>query len=309
MITQNSVVVVYFQCWATSMYCPLKNKPVLRHSISKTAWPLGVLVWAAMLTLPLAQLVGRSTSPTAHFTAAAAARSIQAEVAAASVPNFHNVWAGVFALDPISAGNPTGVQRVASNWQVPTVTCPFRDSQFVLWVGLGGINGPALYQTGIGVACSHSTPKYFAFWEVVPGYKIQVFGGTLSPNDRIVAGVSDLSGVAQLSVYDYGEDAILDWSAVKRVSDPSPSPTGECIVEPPVKLPNSVFTLADFGTLQVNQCVVNETPIYPGVHPPSPMSAETINMVNQQGATLVTSTANQVNPVWGGFSATWLAAR
>lgn len=77
-------------------------------------------------------------------------------------------WAGYTMTfnHPDPQNDPLGV---SARWSVPGVSCTDASKPITnkigAWVGLGGVNGQELEQTGVADQCSKGTPSYWPFYE------------------------------------------------------------------------------------------------------------------------------------------------
>jgi hypothetical protein len=100
-------------------------------------------------------------------------------------------WAGYAAIG--TDETPVTFTDVTGTWVQPKVTCVAgRSDATAFWVGLGGDSeaSQALEQLGTGAECDRgsSTPKYDAWWEIVPAASVPIHL-KINPGDRVTAAV------------------------------------------------------------------------------------------------------------------------
>ena len=172
-------------------------------------------------------------------------------------------WSG-YVSEAGAPSNPNiagsgGQPYVTGQWKVPRLTCPRTGvSDVVVWVGVGGWNGPDLFQTGTESACVNGRQSASAWWAdnstdlVGPGPLFTVTPGDLMrarlwENVELIWSYSivDLTSGKSSSAL---EEA--DWGVKGSV---------EWIVERPQDMAtNKPYALADFGTVRFSHCY----PIY-----------------------------------------------
>jgi len=192
---------------------------------------LAVLVAALCTTLP-AVLTGASTA------SAATATSTSAN------------WAGYVA-------RRTGVafRHVSGTWTVPTVDCSTdANGASANWVGLGGASStsPALEQLGTESDCRAGTPRYSAWFEIVPAAST-TSPLTIRPGDVVSASVAVRRHVVTLRM----TDVTRGRTATRVVRAPTVDrSSAEWILEAPSLCAGATATaatcrqtaLANFGT-------------------------------------------------------------
>jgi hypothetical protein len=130
---------------------------------------MGKLAAIVAAALGLAGLSGGGTAPEAARFAALAP--------AADSPQVSINWAGYATVAP--EGTDLSFSDVTATWKQPRGTCtPNRTDSAVFWVGLGGLSSDSksLEQLGTEIDCSGAgtTPRYSAWWEVVPAPPVRI---------------------------------------------------------------------------------------------------------------------------------------
>jgi hypothetical protein len=146
---------------------------------------------------------------------------------------------------------------VKGTWVQPTATCAARttnNSSF--WVGLGGASSSStgLEQIGTNSDCAAGTPKYSAWYELIPAAAVAI-PMTISPGDTMNAEVSVAGSQVTLTL----ADATTGQSFTKTVTLTSNLDTSsaEWIAEAPAQCSSNagnlsncrVLPLANFGTV------------------------------------------------------------
>ncbi len=103
-------------------------------------------------------------------------------------------WAGYFET-------PGPVCSVSATWVVPSLACSGTETLSSTWVGVGGLTGDVLLQTGMYDDCVGGAAWNGAFAEEYPG-GIANFDLAIRPGDTVQATVSDGSAGWQAEVAD-----------------------------------------------------------------------------------------------------------
>jgi hypothetical protein len=99
-------------------------------------------------------------------------------------------WSGYALQDTSGAG--LQFTSVTGTWRVPVTTCESgATSSAAFWVGLGGSadNSTGLEQTGTGADCTNGTPRYYAWYEILPASSVEV-PLAVNPGDQITTSVN-----------------------------------------------------------------------------------------------------------------------
>jgi hypothetical protein len=139
---------------------------------------------AGVVVLVLAVLCAGESSKARALTYAARAGGLTS-------PDVSSNWAGYAAIG--TDETPVTFTDVTGTWVQPKVTCVAgRTDATAFWVGLGGDSeaSQALEQLGTGAECDRgsSTPKYDAWWEIVPAASVPIHL-KINPGDRVTAAV------------------------------------------------------------------------------------------------------------------------
>jgi hypothetical protein len=94
------------------------------------------------------------------------------------------VWGGWMDL----ADSNVKLYDVASQFNVPSSTCPRSGAVAYFWVGLDGWTDGTVEQAGIAVQCNGTTPEYYDWYEMYPNKPVAEF--VVSRGDTVVASVS-----------------------------------------------------------------------------------------------------------------------
>lgn len=134
---------------------------------------------------PAADAAGResappSTDPMIRAATPASARS------AGGLGWYSSNWAG-YAL----AGGP--YRSVSGQWTVPTVSPTGRSSYSAQWVGVDGVSSASLIQAGSQANFVNGTPRYSAWWEILPAPAVAIRTLTVRPGDVISVTIARVS--------------------------------------------------------------------------------------------------------------------
>ncbi|MFF7468140.1 G1 family glutamic endopeptidase [Streptomyces sp. NPDC008092] len=185
---------------------------------------------------------------------------------------------------------------IQATWVLPAVSCTSGSQYSSVWVGLDGYTNSTVEQIGTEADCSNGTPVYYAWYQFYPDQR-HTFSEPVQPGDELTA-FSHYNPL--LKSYDMG---ILDytarWSEHPRgvASGPPPSSV-EVIVGLPPCDSGCIQPLADFGTVSVQETLVQGFPLA-DAHPSQ------IVMVTGTGQNkdTVSALSNGTD-----FSATWVRA-
>jgi len=161
-------------------------------------------------------------------------------------------WSG-YAAD---SGTYTSV---SASWVQPTGTCTSATRYSSFWVGLDGYDSSTVEQTGTDTDCVDGSPQYYGWYEMYPADSFN-FGDTVKPGDTITASVVyEGSNEYKLSL----ADSTQGWSVstTKTLAGAARS-SAEVIIEAPCCTNSGgILPLADFGTVNVSDSVVDGDPI------------------------------------------------
>jgi len=152
----------------------------------------------------------------------------------------------------------TDFTDVKGSWIVPTVTCGESPNAYVsIWVGIDGYSSSTVEQTGIGVACEHKTPVYYAWYEFYPNPTQVISTITVNPGDAFTAEVSYSSSTLEFTttVTDVTSGETYSTSAAVSGADRS---SAEWIVEAP-SAPTGILNLAAFGKTHLGEVYTSAT--------------------------------------------------
>jgi hypothetical protein len=181
----------------------------------------------------------------------------------------------------------TAFRAVSGSWTVPTVTCTTTDTAWsAAWVGIGGYSASSttLAQVGTDADCSGGSPRYSAWWELVPDVS-HTASLTVRPGDQITASVQARAGVVRLRLTDVTRGTtflkVLHAARLDRTS-------AEWIVEAPSSCSGSiascrVVALADFGSTRISAARATTTGGHTGTIADTGWDAVTINLRPDDG--------------------------
>jgi hypothetical protein len=160
-------------------------------------------------------------------------------------------WSGYMAASDVTNRSPV-VSSVSASWVVPEVN-PSENFMFSgMWVGIGGYGEETLIQTGTEQEYFNGKPVYYAWYELLPDYLVQIPRIRVQPGDKITAYISLVNGTEStwsITLSDVTRDEHFEKNVVYNSSRLS----AEWIVERP-KVNDTVSTLADFGTATFTDC-------------------------------------------------------
>ena len=198
-------------------------------------------------------------------------------------------WSG-YAVD---GGTYTSV---SASWVQPAGRCTSATRYSSFWVGLDGYSSDSVEQDGTDTDCVDGSPQYYGWYETYPNPSYS-FGDTVKAGDHISASVVyEGSDEFKLTL----ADSTQNWSVstTQTVSGAALS-SAEVIIEAPCCTNSGgVLPLADFGTVNVSDSVVDGEAI-------GDLSPVQIIMVDNSGndKDTVSSLSSEEN-----FSATWVRA-
>jgi hypothetical protein len=195
-------------------------------------------------------------------------------------------WSG-YAAD---SGTYTSV---SATWVQPTGSCTSATRYSSFWVGLDGYSSDTVEQTGTDTDCVDGSPQYYGWYETYPNPSFN-FGDTIEPGDTISASVTYEGGDS----FEYTlADETRGWSvSTTQTEADAARSSAEVIIEAPCcTASGGILPLADFGTVNMSDSIVDGSPI--GTTDP-----EQIIMVDNSGKDkdTVSSLSDNEN-----FSATW----
>jgi hypothetical protein len=171
-------------------------------------------------------------------------------------------WSGYMVASDIQNRSPT-VSGVSASWVVPEVT-PSENSTFSgMWVGIGGYGEDILIQTGTEQEYFNGRPIYYAWYELLPDYLVEIPRIHVQPGDTITASISlvnDNENTWTITLRDVARGEHFEKTVVYNSSRLS----AEWVVERP-KVNGTVSTLADFGTATFTDCKATVNDVTGGI--------------------------------------------
>jgi hypothetical protein len=194
------------------------------------------------------------------------------------------------------AANSGTYTSVSASWVQPTGTCTSATRYSSFWVGLDGYGSSSVEQTGTDTDCVNGKPQYYGWYEMYPANSYS-FGSTVKAGDHITASVVyQGSNQFELTL----ADTTQNWSvSTTQTLAGAARSSAEVIIEAPCCTNSGgILPLADFGTVNISNSVVNGSPI-------GNFSPTQIIMVDSSGRDkdTVSSLSSGEN-----FSATWQRA-
>jgi hypothetical protein len=84
-------------------------------------------------------------------------------------------------------------RSVSGQWTVPSVIPSGRSSYSAQWVGIDGVSSAALIQAGTEANFVDGTPRYSAWWEILPAPAVTIRSLSVRPGDVIIVTISRVS--------------------------------------------------------------------------------------------------------------------
>jgi len=162
-------------------------------------------------------------------------------------------WAGYSVAHNFADPQPL-VTAVSGSWVVPHVQITQNDTFSAVWIGIGGVFGHTLIQTGTEQDCVGGTLYYFTWYELLPSDSVTITTINVSPGDTINARISLVNSAENLwAVYigDLSTGQSFNQSFVYDSSQLS----AEWVVERP-DVNNALSNLANFGSVTLSNCTV-----------------------------------------------------
>ena len=160
-------------------------------------------------------------------------------------------WSGYLAASDVQNRSPV-VSSVSGSWVVPEVNASENMTFSGIWVGIGGYGEETLIQTGTEQEYFNGKPVYYAWYELLPDYLVQIPRILVQPGDKMTASIS-LVNEAESTWSIMISDVTRGTHFEKTVVYNSSRLSAEWIVERP-KVNGTVSTLADFGTATFTDC-------------------------------------------------------
>jgi hypothetical protein len=162
-------------------------------------------------------------------------------------------WAGYAVAYNFSDPKPL-VTEVNGSWVVPNVEVSQNDTFSAVWVGIGGVFGHSLIQTGTEQDCVGGEVAYFAWYELLPADSVTITTMDISPGDTITASIS-LVNAAENTWSIFISDVSTAQSFQQNFHYLSSQLSGEWVVERP-DVDNSLSAVANFGSVTLSNCTV-----------------------------------------------------
>ena len=164
-------------------------------------------------------------------------------------------WSGYMVASDVKIdvqNRSSAVSSVSGSWVVPAVNPSENNTFSGIWVGIGGYGEDTLIQTGTEQEYFNGRPIYYAWYELLPDYLVEIPRIHVQPGDRITASISlvnDNENTWTITLSDVTRGEHFEKTVVYNSSRLS----AEWIVERP-KVNDTVGTLADFGTAAFTDC-------------------------------------------------------
>jgi hypothetical protein len=160
-------------------------------------------------------------------------------------------WAGYVAASNLFFPQPT-VTGVSASWIVPSVQDTTTNTYSSVWAGIGGQFDQTLIQAGTEQDFVDGSPKYYAWYEMLPNYLVVIDSIQVSAGDQIQTSISlvdSASSTWSISVSDQTTGQSFQKDFVYSAS----KLTAEWIVERP-SINGAIADLAKFDTVTFTNC-------------------------------------------------------
>lgn len=183
-----------------------------------------------------------------------------ARAGAAESPQVSSNWAGYAALAP--PDGTVAFSDVTATWRQPKGRCiAGRTDSAAFWVGLGGFDSgsASLEQLGTEIDCSGAgkTPRYSAWWEIVPRAAVKI-PLAVEPGDTIAAALLVQGQTVTMSMRNLTRRA--RFSKRLTVAQSLDVSSADWIAEAPSLCSSSrrcrVVPLSDFGRVDFSQAAL-----------------------------------------------------
>ncbi len=207
-------------------------------------------------------------------------------------------WAGYI----VSEGFNTKLEitGISGSWTVPQVDAALGDGYSSTWIGIGGQSDKTLIQVGTEQDASVGGDTYYAWYELLPSFSVEINGLTVTPGDTIVASLTLVEPNANVWNI-HLRDTNNGQSFTLNVNYNSTQSSGEWILERPT-VKNQISALCDFGTISFRNCqiIMNNDG-----GPISNFTYSKIEMTNEQTATL--ASVSSLGPDGSSFNVSYIA--
>lgn len=201
---------------------------------------------------------------------------LQPALASAAVGTTSSLnWAG-YTASSAGAGAYTGVH---ASWVVPNVTSATALEADATWIGIGGITGNDLIQTGTQAIVQDGQVTYQAWTETLPAISQNISTITVHPGDTVSASIASEGGSLWNITFD---DDSTGQSYTTNVTYASSASSAEWIEEMP-ESGNTLLQLDQYGSVTFNDAGATVNGIAEGI---SQTNAQPMTMINGSGQTL-----------------------
>jgi hypothetical protein len=212
-------------------------------------------------------------------------------------------WSGYALQD----ANATGLQftSVTGTWRQPVTTCEGgAGASAAFWVGLGGSSPDAtgLEQTGTGADCVRGTPRYYAWYEILPAAAVKV-PLKVRPGDVITTSVNVTDTMVLVQI----KNRTRKKSFTRALTVAAPDLTSaEWIAEAPSACDAAghctVLPLANFRKVSFTRAAAIAT-AHPGTISDSTWGSTAITLVPETGRFFASSAPSTAGAIPGALSA------
>ena len=167
------------------------------------------------------------------------------------IPTVGENWAGYVAASNLFFPQST-VTGVSASWVVPAVQNTGSNAYSSVWVGIGGQFDKSLIQVGTEQDSANGSPKYYAWYEMLPNNQVIIDNMQISPTDQINASISLIdsnTNTWSISI----SDQTTGKNFQQNLQYNSAKLTAEWIIERPA-INGALTNLANFGSVTFANC-------------------------------------------------------
>ncbi len=224
----------------------LRGKCMARKVVWAAATIAVAILVVAVLTYYYDNYLYYSTGPGAHYSTNVGQLITPTDQADLN-------WGGYSVASSLSAPQPL-VTGVCGSWVVPQIGISQNDTFSAVWIGIGGLFGHSLIQTGTEQDCVSGVPYYSAWYELLPNDSVTIPTIDVSPGDTILACVGLVNSTQNLWTICMSDTSTGQSYHQNFVYDSSQLSADWVVERPDVN--NDLSSLANFGSVTISNCTV-----------------------------------------------------
>ena len=225
---------------------------------------LPVAAAVAMLCILAAPAAAKMPAATSQRNAFPGSRTAPMIRVGHSLPGFGPLGSGAVVQSGNWAGYDAvggGFHSVTASWTQPSVLpINTENSNSSFWVGLDGDGSSSVEQCGTEAVDQYGIASYYAWYEMYPAPEVLIPDMAVTPGDAMTGSVTtDGAGNFTLTLTDETTDVTR---VFHEFSASAKDYSAEVIAEAPTNATtDTLFPLADFGTVDFSNCSFNGLPI------------------------------------------------